>query len=259
VDRYDVFLVQAQGKRRWHVGNRRSNEKLRADTELKVLAEFEPEESFVAEPGDVLYLPPGVAHYGIAEDDCLTYSFGFRAPEYQDLMRTLLDNLPADDTRIELLNEAGAVSHAELGPALLTQVRDELGRRLAAAANNPDLLGGYLTEAKPNIVVPRPDEPLDPPSILRELESGRALVRDPAARFLYASPTPEQTRLFAHGGRVNLGEFEAPRLLAQSLTEARTLGKGALAPWLRGADRDALSELLANLYEEGLLKFADEV
>lgn len=87
-DRYDVFLIQASGSRRWQIGDVCDESSPRQATdELKLLAQMPVREELIAQPGDVLYLPPGVAHHGVAEDsDCITWSVGFRAPDYQMLM-----------------------------------------------------------------------------------------------------------------------------------------------------------------------------
>lgn len=78
-DSYDVFLFQVHGKRRWRIGAQKDLT-LREDLPLKVLEHFEPTEEWVLEPGDMLYLPPHIAHDGIAEGECMTCSIGFRAP-----------------------------------------------------------------------------------------------------------------------------------------------------------------------------------
>ncbi|MDX1803230.1 MAG: cupin domain-containing protein [Alcanivorax sp.] len=87
-DRYDVFLIQAAGQRHWQLGDICDDDSPRQDTDqLKLLADMPVRDEFVAGPGDVLYLPPGVAHHGVARDsDCITWSVGFRAPDYQMLM-----------------------------------------------------------------------------------------------------------------------------------------------------------------------------
>ena len=79
VDSYDVFLLQLAGRRRWRIG-RAARPRLRDDVPLKMLADFEPSEDWLLEPGDMLYLPPGWAHDGVAVGDCITASIGFRAP-----------------------------------------------------------------------------------------------------------------------------------------------------------------------------------
>ena len=95
-DSYDVFLLQAEGKRRWKIGKQKDLT-LQKDVPLKILANFEPEQEFVLEAGDMLYLPPMYAHEGVAVGECMTYSIGFRAPAELELARELLQRF-ADDT-----------------------------------------------------------------------------------------------------------------------------------------------------------------
>ena len=99
VDNYDVFLIQGRGQRRWQV-QRRPDRSLRPGLDLQVLRRFEPDATWVLEPGDMLYVPPGVAHYGVALEDCLTYSVGFRAPSHRTLVaafaQRLIASIPED-------------------------------------------------------------------------------------------------------------------------------------------------------------------
>ncbi|HOF52289.1 MAG TPA: cupin domain-containing protein, partial [Rhodoferax sp.] len=91
-DSYDVFLLQAHGRRRWRIG-RQKDMSLLPDMPLKILANFEPEMEFVLEPGDMLYLPPRWAHDGIAEGECMTYSIGFRSPNMGEVAREVLQRM----------------------------------------------------------------------------------------------------------------------------------------------------------------------
>ena len=95
-DSYDVFLLQAHGKRRWRIG-RQKNLHLQEGVPLKILTDFVPEQEYVLEPGDMLYLPPRWAHDGIAEGECMTYSIGFRSPERDEMARELLLRLTDED------------------------------------------------------------------------------------------------------------------------------------------------------------------
>lgn len=101
-DRYDVFLIQAQGQRRWKLGGVcDARTPLLPHDQLKLLEHMDVEEEHLLSPGDVLYLPPGVAHWGVAEDSqCITWSVGFRAPSPVDLLARLADQAAeeADDT-----------------------------------------------------------------------------------------------------------------------------------------------------------------
>ena len=153
-DSYDVFLLQAHGRRRWRIG-RQKDLTLKEGIPLKVLAEFEPEEEFVLEPGDMLYLPPRYAHDGIAEGECMTYSIGFRAPARAELAQELLVRLSedaAEDEQVQMYRDAKQEAVAEPGaiPAELQAfAKEALERALSQPLALERALGEYLTEPKP--------------------------------------------------------------------------------------------------------------
>jgi 50S ribosomal protein L16 3-hydroxylase len=155
-DSYDVFLLQAHGRRRWRIG-RQKNLCLRDDIPLKVLGQFAPEEEFVLEPGDMLYLPPRYAHDGVAEGECMTYSIGFRAPARAELAQELLVRVAEDageDDAPVLYREAG--QNAVEQPAAIPQrlhdfAREALQRALSEPLVLERALGEYLTEPKPSV------------------------------------------------------------------------------------------------------------
>ena len=155
-DSYDVFLLQAHGRRRWRIG-RQKDLTLKERIPLKVLAEFEPEEEFVLEPGDMLYLPPRYAHDGIAEGECMTYSIGFRAPARAELAQELLVRLSedaAEDEQVQMYRDAKQEAVAEPGaiPAELQAfAKEALERALSQPLALERALGEYLTEPKPNV------------------------------------------------------------------------------------------------------------
>ena len=155
-DSYDVFLLQAQGRRRWRIG-RQKNLALREGLPLKILADFEPEEEYVLEPGDMLYLPPGWAHDGIAEGECMTYSIGFRSPNRAGLAHEVLLRLAdaaADDEASPLYRDPRQQAVAGPGaiPAdLQAFARDAVQRALARPLALECALGEALTEPKPNV------------------------------------------------------------------------------------------------------------
>lgn len=100
IDEYDVFLIQANGKRRWSLESQaRQNPELIPDLDLAIMQEFSPDKEWELEPGDILYLPPKIAHHGVAVGDgCMTYSVGFRAPALADIMDSLM--LEASDHKM---------------------------------------------------------------------------------------------------------------------------------------------------------------
>jgi 50S ribosomal protein L16 3-hydroxylase len=155
-DSYDVFLLQAHGQRRWRIG-RNKDLTLQPGVPLKILQNFEAEEEFVLNPGDMLYLPPKYAHDGIAEGECMTWSIGFRSPQQGELAREILLGLA--DEAFEGLGDTlyrdpkqSAVSVPGAVPAALADFAREA---IAKALNDPhlvdSLLGEYLTEPKSNV------------------------------------------------------------------------------------------------------------
>jgi 50S ribosomal protein L16 3-hydroxylase len=155
-DSYDVFLLQAHGQRRWRIG-RNKDLTLQPDVPLKILQNFEAEEEFVLNPGDMLYLPPKYAHDGMAEGECMTWSIGFRSPQQGELARELLLGLA--DEAFEGVGDAlyrdpkqGAVSAPAAMPAALGDfAREAIAKALKDPHLVDSLLGEYLTEPKANV------------------------------------------------------------------------------------------------------------
>ena len=155
-DSYDVFLLQAVGTRRWRIG-RQKDLTLQTGVPLKILSNFEPEQSFDLAPGDMLYLPPGYAHDGVALGECMTYSVGFRAPGRGEVARELLQRLAEDAPDAmgaRLYRDAGQVaasSPGEIPPGLYDFARDALQAALQDPMVLERAMGEYLTEPKPNV------------------------------------------------------------------------------------------------------------
>ncbi len=155
-DSYDVFLLQVHGQRRWRIG-RQKDLSLQADVPLKILENFEPEQEFVLEPGDMLYLPPRYAHEGVALGECMTYSIGFRAPRQAELARELLQRLAEeaqDESASKLYrdpSQAAVSGSAEIPQQLEKFAREALQSVLKSPQALPLALGEYLTEPKSNV------------------------------------------------------------------------------------------------------------
>ena len=155
-DSYDVFLLQARGRRRWRIG-RQKDLTLVPDAPLKILRNFEPEQEFVLGPGDMLYLPPRYAHDGLAMGGCMTYSVGFKAPQSGDLAADLLQRMAEhapDAVSGSLYGDAG--QGAMDAPGAIPATLGEFARRvLRRAVQNPaaldKALGEYLTEPKARV------------------------------------------------------------------------------------------------------------
>ncbi|SFP70077.1 50S ribosomal protein L16 3-hydroxylase [Variovorax sp. OK605] len=136
-DSYDVFLLQAHGRRRWSIG-KQSDLRLQPGVPLKILENFEPEQTFVLEPGDMLYLPPRYAHDGVAVgDDCMTYSIGLRSSALGELGADLLARM----------SQAYAEDLEDAGPAELARYRDPSQPAVDAPARMPAALQGFARKA----------------------------------------------------------------------------------------------------------------
>ncbi len=189
-DQYDVFLIQGLGRRRWRVGQRcDATTALLPHDDLRLLSDFEATDEWVLEPGDVLYVPPGVAHDGVAVgDDCMTYSIGFRAPSRAELISNwcdhLLDGL-SDDDRYADPDLSEQPNPGEITPAAIARlhamVTETLGDRDAFAR----WFGEYTSLPKNADVDWRPDAPVEPDALRTALVGGAALRRNPASRFAF--------------------------------------------------------------------------
>jgi len=146
-DSYDVFLLQGQGRRRWQISQQRDLT-LIPDLSLKILKNFIPEEEFVLEPGDMLYLPPQAAHDGVALDnDCMTISIGFRAPDQAALARGMLE-AAADQIVARAGLASGPYGEPPLpGPKLDALYRDAGQEASAHPAEIPDGLINAAVQA----------------------------------------------------------------------------------------------------------------
>ena len=253
-DNYDVFLLQAQGKRNWKIGQMCNSESpLLQHADLRILAEFEESAEWVLEPGDMLYLPPRLAHFGIAEDDCMTYSVGFRAPSAAEVLTHFTDFLSQYLTDEERYTDADAqpVSdpHQIQGDAL-----DRLKGLLAEHMSDERMLltwfGQFMTEPRyPELVA---GEELGEEDFINSLQDGAILVRNPSARLAW-SEVDDDVLLFASGqSRYLPGKL---RELLKLVCSADALHSENLGEWL--ADEDG-RDLLCELVKQGSLGFADE-
>ena len=183
-DSYDVFLLQVKGKRRWRISAQKDLT-LQPDLPLKVLQNFEAEQEWVLEPGDMLYLPPHIAHDGVAEGECMTCSIGFRAASAGELTAQFLYHLAE---RGEENGRTGSLYRdpqqpavdrpAELPAALVERVGAILAEVRWNEQDIASFLGTYLSEPKPSVVFDAPQRPLNEARFISEAsKSGVRLDR----------------------------------------------------------------------------------
>lgn len=160
-DSYDVFLLQGPGRRRWSISSQRDKE-LDPGAPLKILRNFRPQEEWLLESGDMLYLPPGWAHDGVALEPCFTYSIGFRAPSHEEITREFLAFLQERPIVGGLYADRGAkpARHAAEIPAAMMRRASAVVRKIRWRERDvARFLGEYLSSPKPHVVFARPRRP----------------------------------------------------------------------------------------------------
>lgn len=184
-DSYDVFLLQGFGRRRWRYGRQRDFT-LKPGLPLKILARFSPTHDVVLDPGDMLYLPPSMAHDGVAVDHCTTYSIGFRAASFTELAQAFLDHLRDD---IEIPGryadpDLRPTPHpALIEPRMERRIAAKLARLRVHPASVRRFLGCFLTEPKPHVRFER--NRAIPAARFAQLIAARGLRLDRRAQLLY--------------------------------------------------------------------------
>jgi 50S ribosomal protein L16 3-hydroxylase len=185
-DSYDVFLVQAAGRRVWRLARPR-RWRLVPGAPLKLIEGFAPEEEHLVEPGDLLYLPPGWGHDGVALDDCITCSVGLRAPQGEELAAAFLDYLHERGLPRAQYRDPGlraARRSAELPRAMIAHAAATLARIRWRRADVERFLGRYLTTPKPHVAFAPPRRPLARAVFARRLRR-ESVALDPRTQMLY--------------------------------------------------------------------------
>ncbi|HZP85428.1 MAG TPA: cupin domain-containing protein [Burkholderiales bacterium] len=231
-DSYDVFLLQGMGRRLWRI-SASCDRTLIEGAPLKLLANFAPEQEWILEPGDMLYLPPGCAHDGVALDACMTYSIGFRAPAWGELATHFLAHLQDEvnlngmyaDPRLQPTRRSGCIPQN-----LIRQCNNVLAKIRWTQGDVAHFLGRYLTEPKPHVFFTAPRRRLPMSRFAREARRKQISL---ALR----------TRMLYFGNAVYInGECEPmPRSAAARLRVLADTGH------LRLSDEDA-DELIERLY-----------
>ncbi len=213
-DFYDVFLVQGYGHRRWQLG-----QMCDADTAfvpgqpLKLLPDMEVNFDEVLAPGDLLYVPPGLSHYGVAEDDCLTFSFGFRMPNIADMMDRVSDKFSEDQLLRNPLTDIlrdQATAAGEITPVELEYLKTELLARLQNSTLLDDAIISLMSEPKYPENIPEAEE-IGTGDLEEALDQGYMLMLEPASRLLYTDED-NQLLFWANGEALYISESFAAYL-----------------------------------------------
>ncbi len=244
-DQYDTFILQAQGHRRWQIHGREvAADNQVAGADLHIHKDFVAEHEWLLEPGDMIYIPPGVSHYGVATDDCLSFSIGFRAATHAEMLDSftayisegLAGDLTWRDPPLEVHDHPN-----EITPATMESVRTVLNEYLTA--DNPALpawLGRFISDAKADVALGNEDCFDDLPGLVA---AHAVLYRNPASHFAFWRKGKDAL-LFVDGD-----DYRASLVFAESLCSQRKLSTEILS----GLMTEDESTLLLDLYNRGKL------
>lgn len=241
-DSYDVFLLQGQGKRLWRISEQQDLA-LVEDAPLRILRHFEIQQEWLLEPGDMLYLPPHIAHWGIAAGDCMTYSIGFRAPSAQELVSEFLNYLHEKSSAQGMYADPDLKwqQHpAEIGDAMVKQVGRMLQNMQWGQDEVAEFLGQYLSVPKPHVIFDQPDFMEE--KTFRQMLQLKGIMLAGKSQLLF-----RDRYFFMNGEQIIAGGDTGNRL--QVLADQRHLPPGSVQP--------GLVERLHEWYLAGYLQFPE--
>lgn len=250
-DHYDVFLVQGLGRRRWELGGLCDDDTpLLAHDGLRLLADFRATEEWILEPGDILYVPPRVAHRGTAVgDDCMTYSIGFRAPSRGELIEAWADDMVPDLSDSDRYGDPHLAQQANPGE-IDADAMVRLQAMIAEMLNDPTRFarwfGQFNTAPKNPEIDWKPEDEACAEDVAEQLAAGTPIVRNPASRFAFIREPDGSVMLFADGDAYACSGDAADFAMALCAASQIVVASGRSPETL---------ELIATLYNAGSLAF----
>jgi len=253
VDGYDVFLLQVYGNRHWKISTDYKNIFL-DNTDLCILAEFDAETQWTLQPGDMLYLPPGVAHHGVAADPCMTCSIGFRAPSVRDMVAEF-DEVAADQIPDDLLYTDPELQQQQHPAEITSSALHAITQALAAHLSTDEInikrwFGEYITDAGGYMQPLNSMEKVKNYQVLETLLVSHSIIaHEPGARFLFAS-NGDTAMLFVEGN-----SYDVSLVFAKNISQYYEASTHELITSMTD-DRDR--QVLIELYNNGYLYFPDD-
>lgn len=207
-DNYDVFLFQALGQREWRLSSQKcTQDNYIEDLELRIMNEFNIEEQFILEEGDMLYLPPHIGHYGIAlSEDCMTYSFGYRSYPGQELLDSLSD-YSSEKGAFQTLYQDPDWSSLKNSAEISAPAWQQAQKLMHQLINNETLMKSWFScfatrldqQAEQQLAAPMEEE-ATLTEFLEELQQSTGLMRDQCCRFAYTAADQYSTGFFYANG-----------------------------------------------------------
>ena len=254
-DQYDVFLVQAEGQRHWQLGPKATEDsKLLEDTPLSILKNMDVTDEWTVNPGDLLYIPPKYAHNGVAVNECMTFSVGFRAPSEPEVLQGFTDHMSSilnEFTRYSDSESASSENNpAQIRPADTQRIKDIFLKQLTDENIN-QWLAEHMTESKYHDLHEALEEPLEWEDIEGFISEGNILTQNETTRWAYFENKPS-TVLVVNGRQMASAQDSNDILLIETLANSRhTPIKDILA----ALDNASCKQLLLNLINENFLYF----
>lgn len=257
-DNYDVFLVQGYGQRRWQLGPKYSSQsELQDNDQLRLLTNFEAEQEWLLEPGDILYVPPLFGHWGTAASaDCMTYSVGFRAPSHAEILSDFCDyqiSQLSDEQRYSDANLPLQQNPGEISSEALSQVREIIRAQLENDSNIAQWFGQFMTAPKDDQYAPDELITVSSSTLKRQLEQDDTVYRNASFRFAFTN-SEDTAILFVNGASLSSSASALP-LVILIANQDQYSGR-LLAPYL--ADEEN-RRLLLQLFDRGCLYFEHEL
>ena len=254
-DQYDVFLLQGLGTRRWQISNDPVNAaNLVPNLDLRIMRDFKVSEEWILAPGDMLYLPPGVAHYGVALEDCITLSVGFRAPAHGDIIAGFADDIASnlDDEQRYADPDLSLPQHpGEISADALTKIHDIIQSATNDTQAMDHWFGRFITESRTGDSVVAPEQQLQSKQFLSQLQKHGGIQRSEYARFAFIRQT-DSCMLFIDGQEYPLAKELA--FAAPLLCDYRQYQYDMLAEKL---SIKGFTSLLTRLYNAGYVSFIE--
>ncbi|MDF1589152.1 MAG: cupin domain-containing protein [Gammaproteobacteria bacterium] len=252
-DGYDVFLLQAMGTRRWQISDQPLiKPDLLKGLDLQILAEFDPDHTWDLHAGDILYLPPYFAHHGVALNDCMTFSVGFRAPSQTDMLDAVINSLLEHNLATGRYHDPDllvAAHQSEIDPATIARLKQLLHQTIEQAEPVlAEALGNYVSETKSSLAILAEEAITDTPGIddiSQEFELGHTLKRNLYYRFAWTA-YDDYAQLFLAGVSYRVDKKDAQFL--PMLTENPVITHH---DWQHIITGSSLAELLCQLIAEG--------
>ncbi len=255
-DDYDVFLLQAQGQRQWRIGPAcDAQTPLLEHPNLRLLAEFEATQEWTLSAGDMLYLPPKLAHYGVALNDCITLSIGFRAPSKSQLLNMYADHV-MDRTELSTRYADPDLqvqdNPAEIRPHVFERIQHLLLDSLQDRKALQTCFGSWITEPKNPATLSPPEFEYDEDWLQQALDDAVTLYRNEGSRFAYAA-ADEGCQLFVDGRHYFLSMTDS-----EFVRNLCTMDGMLITECLEGAPGPDAARVVLELLNHGSLYCAED-